>query len=332
MDERCVYIPTNCLVTGGAGFIGSHIIAKLIELGYNVTCYDSFDDYYDVSLKEENIRPFFQTPGFKLVRSSILNIKDLNRAMKGVDYVFHNAARAGVRESVRNPMKSLLANAMGTLRVLEAAHKAGVRKVIYSSSSSVYGKTQYLPISEFHPARPISPYGASKLCAENYCEIFRDIYGLDTVSLRYFTVYGPRMRPDLAISIFTRKALAGEDIDIFGNGHKSRDFTYIDDVVKANELAMSRGSGIYNIGNGESITINGLASAIIELAGSKSRVKHKADMPGDMEHTRADIARARDGLGYRPRVNIREGLRMYIDHMMGERGIKKEMAPFARVS
>lgn len=306
-------------MTGGAGFIGSHIAGRLLELGHDVVCIDNFDDYYDASIKEENVRPLLEREGFKLIWGSILDKKAINSCVKGADYVFHNAARPGIRESVKHPLLTHDVNATGTMMVLEAARAANVKKIIYASSSSVYGNVESLPIKETAPTKPISPYGASKLCGENYCEVYRSIYGLNTVSLRYFTVFGPGIRPDLAISIFTRKALAGEDIDIFGNGNKSRDFTYIDNVVDANMLAMAKGSGVYNIGGGKGFTINELAWTIIELTGSNSKINHGNDMLGDMEHTLADISRAKLELGYIPRVDITEGLKKYVDFVRGTR-------------
>jgi UDP-glucose 4-epimerase len=306
---------SKCLVTGGAGFIGSHIIGKLMALGHDVICLDNFDDYYDISLKEKNISPFLNNPRFLLVRGSILNKKTVKKCMKGIDYVFHEAAQAGISESIKNPLNAHTINTTGTLNILESARNAGVKKVINASSSSVYGKALYYPLDEKHPALPISPYGVSKLCAENYCEVYRELYGLNTVSLRYFTVFGPRMRPDLAIAIFTDKALVGKDIDIFGDGSKSRDFTYIDNIVSANIAAMSHGSGIYNIGGAHGITIKELAEKIIGITKSHSVINFKDNAPGDMAHTLASTARATAELGYEPVVNIDDGLRRYVDYV-----------------
>lgn len=301
-------------------------------MGNLVICLDNFDDYYDISVKRANVRPFLDDPNFSLINGSILDRKVLERCMMGADYVFHHAAQAGVRISVMSPMKSHEVNTTGTLMVLEAARKAGVRKVIYASSSSVYGKSKYLPLDEGHPTNPISPYAASKLCAENYCEIYRSIHGLDTVSLRYFTVFGPRMRPDLAISIFTRNALAGKGIHIFGDGSKSRDFTYIDNIVDANMRAMARGSGIYNIGGGRGVTICELAEAIVEMTGSSSKINYGKDAPGDMEHTLANITRAEQELDYRPKISIIEGLKKYIDHVRGGQRMTETRTIIARTS
>jgi UDP-glucose 4-epimerase len=302
----------KCLVTGGAGFIGSHISRRLVESGHEVTCIDNFDDYYDSRIKEDNVQPMLAYSNYNLFRGSILDKEGLSKCVKDVDFIFHNAARPGIRESLKNPVHTHDVNATGTLMVLEAARAANVKKLIYASSSSVYGNVDKFPIRETSATRPISPYGASKLCAENYCEIYREIYGLKTVSLRYFTVFGPGIRPDLAISIFTRKALAGADISIFGDGNKSRDFTYVDNVVVANVLAMARGSGVYNIGGGNGITIGELARNIINLTGSTSKVNYGRDVPGDVERTLANIGKAKLELGYVPRVDIVEGLKKYV--------------------
>jgi len=208
-------------------------------------------------------------------------------------------------------MKPHEVNATGTLNLLEAARDSGVEKIINASSSSIYGTVEYLPFDESHPRRPVSPYGVSKLAAEEYCRVFSELYGLKTVSLRYFTVYGPRMRPDLAISIFTRKALANEPITIFGDGTKTRDFTYIEDIVRANLIAMQKGEGPYNIGGGHRVSIQTLAEKIIEITGSASEIRYADTVKGDAEHTFADTKQAERDLGWRPQVSLEEGLRRY---------------------
>ena len=198
----------RALVTGGAGFIGSHLCKRLLKDGYEVICLDNFDAYYDPRLKRENIAPILNKPGFKLIEGDVCD-QPLAREIicSGIDYVFHYAARAGVRASVKDPKKPHRVNTTGTLNILEACLSSKVKKLINASSSSVYGKVAYLPFDEAHPQNPISPYGVSKLAAEHYCRVFSEIHGLPTISLRLFTVYGPGIRPDLAISIFTRKAL-----------------------------------------------------------------------------------------------------------------------------
>ena len=301
----------RALVTGGAGFIGSHIIERLLSESHEVVCIDSFDRFYDPAIKRKNIAPFIPHEGFTLLEGDINDRDLLPQALEGSDYVFHEAAQAGVRISVEDPMKPHTANATGTLALLQACVEAGVKKVINASSSSVYGTVRYLPFDEEHPTLPVSPYGVTKLAAEHYCRVFSAIHDLPTVSLRYFTVFGPRMRPDLAISIFTRKALAGEPLVIFGDGTKTRDFTYIDDIVEANMLAMKRGKGEYNIGGGHHISIRELAEAIIAVVGSSSQIFFDSPVKGDAEHTFADTNKAQRELGWHHQVLLDEGLRRY---------------------
>ena len=299
------------VVTGGAGFIGSHLCERLVEKG-EVVCLDNFDPYYSPQAKRKNVEPLINYQNFELVEGTILDKELLQKVFEDVDYVFHDAAQAGVRISVENPGKTHEVNATGTLNVLEVAAECGVRKVINASSSSVYGKVSYLPFDEDHPNVPVSPYGASKLVAEHYCRVFSELHDLETVSLRYFTVFGPRMRPDLAINIFTRKALINEPIEIFGNGEKTRDFTFIDNIVDANLRAMERGSGVYNIGGGERVSINGLAERIMRIVGSESEIFYSESVKGDAEHTWSDVSKARRELEYEPEIGLDEGLERYV--------------------
>jgi UDP-glucose 4-epimerase len=300
------------LVTGGAGFIGSHLCERLLEKG-EVVCLDNFDPYYSPQAKRKNIEPLIKHPDFELVEGNILDRELLGRLFADVDYVFHNAAQAGVRASVENPLKTHEVNATGTLNLLEAAADSGVRKVINASSSSVYGKVSYLPFDEDHPNVPISPYGASKLVAEHYCRVFSELHGLETVSLRYFTVFGPRMRPDLAINIFTGKALNNEPIEVFGDGEKTRDFTFIDNIIDANLRVIERGSGVYNIGGGERISINELAKRIVAIVGSESKIIYSDSVKGDAEHTWSDVSKARRDIGYEPGIGLDQGLERYVE-------------------
>ena len=311
------------LITGGAGFIGSHLCECLVDSG-EVICLDNFDPYYSPQTKRKNVEHLMQHPNFKLVEGSILNKQLLDELFIDVDYVFHNAAQAGVRVSVENPTKTHEVNTTGTLNILEAAVDSGVRKVINASSSSVYGKVSYLPFDEEHPNVPVSPYGASKLVAEHYCRVFSELHDLETVSLRYFTVFGPRMRPDLAINIFTGKALNNEPIEIFGDGEKTRDFTFIDNIVDANLRAMERGSGVYNIGGGERVSINGLAERIVEIVGSESEIFYSESVKGDAEHTWSDVSKARRELGYEPEVGLDEGLKRYVEWYIDTNGPDNE--------
>ena len=303
------------MVTGGAGFIGSHLIEKLLSEGSKVVCLDNFDDYYDPQIKRKNVEPFLQNENFQLIEGDIGDKVLLKDILIGIDYVFHEAAQAGVRISVKDPMKPHEINATGTLNLLEVALDSGVKKIINASSSSVYGKVEYLPFDENHPNQPVSPYGVSKLLAEHYCRVFEELYGLKCVSLRYFTVYGPRMRPDLAISIFTKAALKNETITIFGNGEKTRDFTCIDDIVQANLLCMKKGDGVYNIGGGHSISINELASKIIEINGSESEIVYTDPMKGDAEHTLSSSEKAWAEIGWKPEITVEDGLQRYAKWM-----------------
>ncbi|MCJ7805194.1 SDR family oxidoreductase [Patescibacteria group bacterium] len=308
------------LITGGAGFIGSHLCQKLLDKDYEVICLDNFDSYYDPKLKHKNIEQFLLNKNFKLIEGSICDEKLVQNVIRpDIEYVFHCAAQPGVRISVNNPRKPHEINTTGTLNILQACLKSNVKKLINASSSSVYGKVEYLPFDEDHPKMPVSPYGVSKLAAEQYCRVFTEVYGLRTTSLRFFTVYGARMRPDLAISIFTRKALNNEKIEIFGTGEKTRDFTYVDDVVEASLLAGDKGDGqTYNIGSGNRVTINELAQKIVNITNSKSRIIHTLSQKGDAEHTWANIDKARRDLGYVPKTNIEDGLRKYTSWFLNE--------------
>ncbi len=300
----------KALVTGGAGFIGSHICERLLKEGYEVICLDNFDPYYEPGLKRDNIQPFLNDKKFKLVEGDIRD-QELVREIitRDVDYIFHYAAQAGVRASVENPRKAHEVNATGTLNILQACLDSSVKKIINTSSSSVYGKVNYLPLDENHPTTPVSPYGVSKLMAEHYCRVFSEVYGLKIISLRLFTVYGPRIRPDLAISIFTQRALENKTIEIFGDGSKTRDFTCIDDVIEANLLVMRKGdSGVYNVGSGSRVSVTELAEKVIEITKSKSKVVYTHPQKGDVEHTWAKVDKAKKELGWEPKVALEPGL------------------------
>ena len=312
MHVRKGEISISVLVTGGAGFIGSHIIQRLLQQKHEVICLDNFDPYYSPAIKLRNIEKYQSDSHFKLIKGDIIDKKMLITVLKDVDYIFHEAAQPGVRISVENAMKAHEKNATGTLTLLETARNSNVKKIINASSSSVYGKVYYLPFDEKHPTCPVSPYGVSKLMAEHYCRVYEELYGLKSVSLRYFTVYGPRMRPDLAISIFTEHALRNESLTILGDGTKTRDFTYVDDIVNANILAMSNGTGAYNIGGGYHISIQELAETIIKITGSISKICYANKIKGDAEDTFADTQKAKKELGWKSEIQITEGLQRYV--------------------
>jgi UDP-glucose 4-epimerase len=314
-------------VTGAAGFIGSTLTDRLLQDGHHVIAVDNFDDYY--SGKMRFLEPHLGDDSFELHQVSILEQKELERSFEGVEVVFHLAAQAGVRISVKDPMRSHQANATGTLSVLLAAKDSGVRRVVSSSSSSVYGNARKLPVSETDLAIPVSPYAASKLSAEMYCRLFYELYGLESISLRYFTVYGPRQRPDMAIRIFTDRALKGLPPQIFGDGEQTRDFTYIDDVVDAvyrcASCADPKGEPL-NVCSGRTVKVNHVVREILKATGRTDlRPEHLGTQQGDVDHTWGDNSKAKALLGWEPTVGIEEGVRRFVDWYKDRRDLHAEM-------
>ncbi len=310
------------LITGGAGFVGSHLADLLIQRGSEVVVYDNFNPFY--SGKERNVVHNLQKKNYRLVKADILDYESLVKATKGVDVVFHQAAQAGVRYSIKHPLEVHRINTTGTLNVLLAARDSDVSKVVFASSSSVYGVPRSLPISEEHPTNPNSPYAASKLAAEKYCKVFSEVYGLEVVMLRYFSVYGPRGRPDQVIRAFAEKIAQGLPPVIYGDGKQTRDFTYVSDVVEANILAAeSEGvSGeVFNIGFGGRISIEELAEMVINLMGKTGEVSpiHEKTYAGDFPHTCADTAKASRMMGYAPRVELEDGLKNFVSWYQANR-------------
>lgn len=303
------------LVTGGAGFIGSHIAEKLLDKGEEVVVLDNFEPYYDINIKRSNVDPFLENKNYRFIEGDIRDKKLVSDILKdSVEHVFHFAAQGGVRFSVRNPEKTHDINVNGTFNILNCSLNAEVEKVIFASSSSVYGKVEYLPFDDDHPKRPISPYGVSKLAGEEYCRVFNEIFGLKTTIIRPFTVYGPRMRPDLAVCIFIKNALKNEPIEIFGDGSFTRDFTYIDDVAAASLKAMDGGDGdAFNIGFGSRTSIKELAEKVVNITGSKSKIVYSKSVKGDATHTQANPKKAKKHIGWEPKVSLEEGLKRYID-------------------
>ncbi len=314
-------------LTGAAGFIGSTLADRLLQEGHHVVAIDNFDDYY--SGKMRFLEPHVGKGSFELHRSSILDQAEMARLFQGVEVVYHLAAQAGVRISVKDPMRSHQANATGTLSVLLAAKEAGVRRVVSSSSSSVYGNARKLPVSETDQAIPVSPYAASKLSAEMYCRLFYELYGLQSVSLRYFTVYGPRQRPDMAIRIFTDRALKGLRPQIFGDGEQTRDFTYVDDVVDAVYRCGScpdpKGEPL-NICSGRTVTVNHVVSEILKATRRTDlKPEHLGTQQGDVDHTWGDNRKARELLGWQPKVSIEEGIARFVSWYEEMRELHSEM-------
>ncbi len=305
------------LITGGAGFIGSHLALGLASLDHDVTILDNLDPYYSVEIKRKNLDVILKAENCTFVEGDILDEKLLGDMVKNdVDFIFHEAAQPGVRASVENPLKPNEVNIRGTLNVLEAARKSDVKRVINASSSSVYGKVEYLPFDENHPTQPLAPYGVSKLVAEHYCRVYHELFGLPTVSLRYFTVYGPRMRPDLAIPIFTQALTAGERPTIFGNGEQTRDLTYVDDIIAANTKLIESDNAdgkILNVGGGRRITVNQLYGHLSRIIGSDLKPDYSDKIKGDAEHTLSSCDKAKDLMGYKPETNIESGLKRFVE-------------------
>lgn len=295
----------RAVVTGGAGFIGSHLTEALTAQGYQVTVLDDLS-----SGKLSNIKSCRSK--VRLEKGSITDLPLLKSLFKDKDYIFHLAAIPSVPRSIENPLPSHEVNVSGTLNVLVAAAQNKAKKVIYSSSSSVYGDTPTLPKNEEMKPSPLSPYAVGKLAAENYCQVFSAVYGLPTACLRYFNVYGPRQDPKsqyaAVIPRFISCALAGKPPVIFGDGEQTRDFTFVKDVAMANILAAgSKMTGVFNISRGESVTINQLIGMISKLTGNKIKPVHQAERTGDIKHSLADISKAR-AFGYDPKYDLKTGL------------------------
>jgi UDP-glucose 4-epimerase len=311
----------NILVTGGAGFIGGHLAESFVDAGHNVTSLDILEPFYDLGLKEHNIEVArsraTETDGsYEFIEGSTTDVDLVNTAMEDTDIVYHQAAQAGVRASVEEPTKVTKYNINGSQTILEAARNHDVDRVVNASSSSVYGKPKYLPYDEKHPNEPVSPYGVSKLAVEHFARVYNEVYGLPTVSLRYFTVYGPRMRPNMAISNFVSRCMRGESPEIYGDGKQTRDFTYIENIVDANHSLLTDDSAdgeIMNIGSTDNIDILTLAEVVRDEIGPTLEIEFTEARDGDAEHTHADISKANQLIGYEPSRDIREGVGDFIE-------------------
>jgi nucleoside-diphosphate-sugar epimerase len=309
------------LVTGGGGFIGSHIAAHLLELGYGVRVLDNF-----ATGRRSNIASL--GGDVELVEGDIQSYERCSTAVAGCEVVFHQAALPSVPRSVQDPLTSNASNVIGTLNVLLASRDHGVRRVIYASSSSVYGSNPELPKREEAAAVPISPYATAKLAGEGYARSFHGVYGLETVALRYFNVFGPRQDPtsqySAVIPNFITALSTGRSPVIFGDGEQSRDFTYVANVVQANVLAMEAadvGGKVYNVACGERVTLNRLVAELRDLLGAEVDPVYAAPRPGDITHSLADVSRAREELDYEPTVQLREGLERTIQHIRLAEGL-----------
>lgn len=307
---------SSILVTGGAGFIGSHLVEKLLELENKVTSYDNLDKYY--LGKQKTVSQLAKNKLFKAVNADILDYETLLQSMKDSDLVFHLAAQPGVRFSMEHPTKTTRVNVLGTLNVLKAAKAVGVKRLVFASTSSVYGKAKFLPISEEHPTEPISVYGASKVAAEKYCKVFNDQLDLPVVILRYHTVYGPRQRPDMAFHKWTRCYFDQKPIIIYGDGEQTRDFTFVTDIIqgtlKAAEVEEIEGE-VFNLGGGSRITVNNVLQQLLKEvdADNTAKVLYESAKLGDVPDTHANIKKAKKTLGFKPTTRIEDGLKRYVE-------------------
>lgn len=301
------------LVTGGAGFIGTNLTIALVEQGHKVKVLDNFS-----TGSLDNLQPVLKE--IEVQQGDLRSLSDVRRAVAGVDVVFHQGALPSVPRSVADPLTTNEVNITGTLNVFQASRDAGARRVVYASSSSVYGNSDVLPKHERLPSRPMSPYAATKLAGEVFGKIFYELYGLETVGLRYFNVFGPRQDPNsdysAVIPRFIDALLKGRPPVIYGDGEQSRDFTFIDDVVQANLLswqAAGASGEVFNIAVGNRVTLNDLLGVLINITGSKADVIHSEPRPGDVKHSMASIEKASNILGYFPKTGIEEGLRLTVE-------------------
>ena len=313
----------NVIVTGAAGFIGSHVVDRLLADGHHVTGLDNFDDFYAAEAKRANVAKALAHDSFELVEGDIRDAALLEElfAQARPDGVIHLAARAGVRPSLENPALYMDVNVTGTVRIFEAARKLPQPpKVVYASSSSVYGDRDTAPFRETEDVdSPISPYAASKRACELVASTYHHIYGMNLTGLRFFTAYGPRNRPDLAIAKFTRMIQSDQPIPMFGDGTTRRDYTYVEDIADGVVRALDRchGRNLYNLGNSAPVVLTELIDTIGKALGKTPKIDRQPLQPGDVSQTFADITRARADLGFEPRVPFAEGIRRYVEWLRG---------------
>ena len=309
-------------ITGGAGFIGSTLSQKLIEQGNKVVTIDNFCDFYNPKIKEDNVKELMQNENFKLYRADIRDRQAIKEIFdeNDIDIVMHLAAMAGVRPSIENPILYQEVNCMGTQNILEEMREHNVKNGVFASSSSVYGNCKEVPFREDMTVDyAISPYAATKKANEVMAHVYHQLFDMNIVMLRFFTVYGPKQRPDLAINKFTRLMLEDKEIPMFGDGTTSRDYTYIDDIVdgiiKSCDYCMSNKDvyEILNLGNSSPTTLKEMINIIGEVLGIEPRIKQLPMQPGDVDRTYADISKAKTLVGYEPKISFEEGIKKFVD-------------------
>jgi len=306
------------LVTGGAGFIGSHLGERLLNQGHKVACVDNFDDYYDPALKRRNLEAVLGHPQFALYEVDIRDKKALQACFRTAqpEAVIHLAARPGVRASAAQPQVYVEVNVLGTANVLECCRHEGVSQVLFGSSSSVYGGRSSVPFREEDPvAQPLSPYAATKQAGELLCYTYHHLYGLNVTCLRFFSVYGPRQRPDMAVHKFARLIDAGQEVPIYGDGSSRRDYTYVDDIVEGILRALEKPLEyeIINLGGARTVELSYLIHLLEENLGRPARLRYLSPQPGEMPITYADISKARRLLDYNPQTGIEEGIARFVE-------------------
>lgn len=317
----------RALITGGSGFIGSHLIEALLdEGGWEVTCLDNWDPFYDSSIKESNMEKALKHENFRFVKGDLLQLDQIGSELDApYDVIVHLAAKAGVRPSIEDPVGYYRTNVEGTQRLLEWARTRGVPQFVFGSSSSVYGVNPNVPWREDDDVlNPISPYASTKVSGELLGHVYSSLYNIRFVALRFFTVYGPRQRPDLAIHKFTRCLFEGRPIPKFGNGETRRDYTYIEDIVSGIRHAMDYDQSLYeviNLGNNDSVTLNELIRTLEEACGKKALIEQHDNQLGDVPQTYADIGKASRLLHYAPRTNIKDGIAKFVEWYVEKHGV-----------
>ena len=315
---------SRILVTGGAGFIGSHLCGRLLDQGRELLVLDNFNDFYDPAVKRRNVEPLLAKSGFSLVEGDIRDpaaVKDVFSSFRP-QAVVHLAAMAGVRPSIEKPLLYCDVNIAGTTVLLEAVRKSQVGHFVFGSSSSVYGASDKLPFSEEDDlSRPVSPYAATKLAGEQLCYTYHHLNGFPVTCLRFFTVYGPRQRPEMAIHMFARRIRDGNPITVFGDGRSRRDYTFVEDIIDGvvRSLDSPMGYEIFNLGESRTVSLSELITLLEENLGQKALIERLPDQPGDVPATYADVTKARRRLGYDPQVPIEEGVRRFIQWLNSEK-------------